>query len=194
MLNLIIDLAIAAIPALFAADLATKTRKACKPLRPILHNVQFERPAYPTPDPWDLPLTETEGLEPPAEGLEPPAEGLEPPAPQLLLEPGAIIPEVLEEVELWVAPAQLPLVTVTVKATVDEPLVDEPQTKTRRTAAAAIEVPKPKSPKSKSPKSEAPKPKDTRSMAELRAACKAAGLTGYSKLKRNALLDLLSQA
>lgn len=190
MLNLIIDLAIAAIPALFVADLATKTRKACKPLRPILHNVQFERPAYPTPDPWDLPLTETRET-----------EDLEPPAPQLLLEPGAIIPEVLEEVEIWVAPAQLPLVTVTVKATVDEPLV----TKTRRTAAAAIETtkgkspkapkpeaPKPKSPKSKSPK--APKPKDTRSMAELKAACKAAGLTGYSKLKRSALLDLLSQA
>lgn len=191
MLNLIIDLAIAAIPALFVADLTTKTRKACKPLRPILHNVQFDRPAYPTPDPWDLPLTETRE-----------SEDLEPPAPQLLLEPGAIIPEVLEGVEPWVAPAQLPLVTVTVKATVDEPLATKtraPRTKTRRTAAAAIEVTKGKSPKpkSKSPKSKSPKatkPKDTRSMAELKAACKAAGLTGYSKLKRSALLDLLSQA
>lgn len=183
MINIIIGLAIAAIPALFVADLATKTRKTCKPLRPILNNVQFERPAYPPPDPWDFPLTETRET-----------EDLEPPAPQLLLEPGAISPEVLEEVEIWVAPAQLPLVTVTVKATVDEPLATKtraPQTKTRRTAAAAIEAPKPKAPKPKAPKP--PKPKDTRSIAELKAACKAAGLTGYSKLRKAELITLLTQ-
>jgi hypothetical protein len=55
----------------------------------------------------------------------------------------------------------------------------------------APKAPRPKAPKPETPKPETPKA-DTRTVVELKAACKAAGLKGYSKLKRDELLSLLN--